>query len=258
MNNKGIIRHIFKIIENTYSYFNIHITSKSYGDGYYIFDMGKDSVCHFKVSGIKKWLFAIWVQPVKDSDKYQFDLFGQHTDYIDKFKPSCSPISFSFECTIDELDDNLDIYSFSEKICELIHAPISRKFQYYGGNECLLHFVIEQFWYYRIIRPINKFIDNKLVKVYLNFLKVLFTLFFKRKNNNYHIEIKETKNCLPRYEFFMIYDKCDDDFIYDVYHWLEIEKNGRRKFKFVPKWVHQNCSLTHSRSDKDKRGFYYE
>lgn len=258
MDNKTIIGKIFKIIEDTYSYFKIHVTSKSYMDGYYIFDMGKDSVCHFKVNGIKKWLFAIWVQPIKDSDEYQFDLFGQHVDYIDKFKPSRSPISFSFKCKIDELEDNLNIYSFCEDICELIHAPVARTFQYYGSNETLLHFILERLWYYKIVKPFEKFVENHFVKWYLNFLKVLFTLFFKRRNNNYHIKIEERKGWIPRYEFFMIYDKCDSDFIYDVYHWLEIEKNDKRRFRFVPKWVYQNCHLTHCNSDQDKRGFYYE
>lgn len=68
-----------------------------YGDGYFIIDMGKDSVVHFDIKGIRGWRFAMWLET--DSEKLTdangkslpvIRFFCQHELNIDKFKPSCS------------------------------------------------------------------------------------------------------------------------------------------------------------------------
>lgn len=51
----------------------------SYGNGYFLFDYGEDSVVHFRLKGLwKHWKFGMWIfseyldETVKEKDKYPF------------------------------------------------------------------------------------------------------------------------------------------------------------------------------------------
>ena len=76
----------------------------SYGNGYFLFDMGEDSVVHFRLRGVwKSWKFGMWInsEPLDDTidiseeERYKnavVQLFCQNDDWIDKFKPSRSDL----------------------------------------------------------------------------------------------------------------------------------------------------------------------
>lgn len=66
-----------------------HITDIEFGNGYFIFDHGKDMVIHFHIKELKGWKFGIWWDV--DGEK-KFDFFTQYERDIDKFKPSASSI----------------------------------------------------------------------------------------------------------------------------------------------------------------------
>ena len=134
MEYKDIIEKVFTCIETEYDYFNVKINNKNYGNGYYLFEMGDNSVCHFTVKGLKRWLFGIWVQ--EEKSQYKIYLFGEHKDYIDKFKPSATSISRTFYWNPEkDINEDIDIYCFTEEVSKILNAPVARKFQYYGGNE---------------------------------------------------------------------------------------------------------------------------
>lgn len=65
-----------------------------YGNGYFMFNMGEDGVCHFTVKGLHNWKFGMWIQdkPQKDNDLSEpaVQFFCQNKLNIDKFKPSYS------------------------------------------------------------------------------------------------------------------------------------------------------------------------
>lgn len=73
------------------------ITNKDYMDGYFIFDFGKDSVCHFTLKETPDWDYGIWQGDTSDDpeEKYNFKIFGEHSELIDKFKPSRTYVSFT-------------------------------------------------------------------------------------------------------------------------------------------------------------------
>ena len=99
---EGVFRFIKEI---GYKVYDIN-----YGDGYFIFDMGQDSVVHFKIKGLRGWQFAMWIETDPEELKQESEvrpavqLFCQHKDNIDKFKPSRSHflIELSLEDTTDE------------------------------------------------------------------------------------------------------------------------------------------------------------
>lgn len=107
------------------------IQDVSYGDGYFIFGMGTNSVVHFRIKQIPGWLFAIWwdipdkdkLKKSKKEDPKDWQLgkdyitgtwFTQYEANIDKFKPSRSEICEEFKIglnpkDIDELSGDLNI-----------------------------------------------------------------------------------------------------------------------------------------------------
>ena len=65
------------------------------GNGYFIFDMGENSVVNFWIKELKGWKFGIWFHTSKpdengkkEPDSCQF--FAQRELFIDKFKPAAS------------------------------------------------------------------------------------------------------------------------------------------------------------------------
>jgi len=55
---------------------------------YFIFEMEKNAICHFRVKQIPGWEFGIWIY--KDGET---KLIGEHIEFVDKFKPSRTYIS---------------------------------------------------------------------------------------------------------------------------------------------------------------------
>ena len=85
---------------------NFTITEKIYGNGYFIFTFGQNTVCHFVLKETPLWKYGIWL------DKKGFKIFGEHEWLIDKFKPSRTYLSY----------EN-DIQSFIEKIKAISENP---------------------------------------------------------------------------------------------------------------------------------------
>lgn len=122
--NRRIANRVFNMIkESGYTPYDINFL-----DGYFIFDLGKDSVVHFRVkevwSGFK---FGMWIHSEyatregrkKAQDEYPesykheddfhvVELFCQHEDWLDKFKPSRS--SMRINITVSELVERSNIY----------------------------------------------------------------------------------------------------------------------------------------------------
>lgn len=102
MNNKEIAEIVFNKIKS----FGFKPYDIKYGDGYFIFDMGENSVVHFHIKGCRHWKFGMWINSefldekylkeyceknnCKESDLPIVQIFAQYETCIDKFKPSRS------------------------------------------------------------------------------------------------------------------------------------------------------------------------
>ena len=106
LSNKELIENAFKQIEQETGF---HIIDKKYLDGYFVFTGSKDSVCHFRIKEIPRFLFGVWTidhfDNIKEqinegkttwADIYRIDsksdlvFFAQYERELDKFKPSRS------------------------------------------------------------------------------------------------------------------------------------------------------------------------
>ena len=70
-------------------------------DGYFIFRMNPNAVCHFTINETPDWLYGIWL-----GENNNFHIFGEHTDLVDKFKPSRTYLSY--ENDIDSFIEDLN------------------------------------------------------------------------------------------------------------------------------------------------------
>lgn len=62
------------------------------------------SVIQFKVKGLKKWLFGLWMIQEDDGKRY-FQLFAQPFNDIDKFKPSRAQLLYRSDRPIEDMKD---------------------------------------------------------------------------------------------------------------------------------------------------------
>ena len=88
----------------------------NYGNGYFLFDYGDDSVVHFRCKGVwKHWLFGMWIfseyldmDDEEKKNKYPLiQVFAQYDTRIDKFKPSRSELCVDFK-TVDWNENDKD------------------------------------------------------------------------------------------------------------------------------------------------------
>lgn len=80
----------------------------NYGNGYFVFDYGDDSVVHFRCKGVwKHWKFGMWIfsdlldteENNDESERPFIQIFAQYDTQIDKFKPSRSKLCIDFEAS---------------------------------------------------------------------------------------------------------------------------------------------------------------
>lgn len=103
----------------------------NYGDGYYIFGMGTNSVVNFHIAEIPGWLFGIWwstpEEKINDNgEKYSVlrcNFFVQFEKNIDKFKPSASnlALNLSINCCGDKM--YMSVYSITNLLNFMHNEP---------------------------------------------------------------------------------------------------------------------------------------
>ena len=72
---------------------NYTITTEQYGDGYFIFDYGPNTVVHFRLKETPGWLYGVWWRVSINKEgivSIVGEFFAQYEEEIDKFKPSAS------------------------------------------------------------------------------------------------------------------------------------------------------------------------
>lgn len=218
MLNKQEIRE--KIIKS-FAEYGFTVEDVKIGSGYYLFDLGEESVVHFKIKGCKRWLFGLWI--TGDDKETNIDLFGEHEDYIDKFKPTQVAISEELKISDDspDLDNEIEnlVWSIIYNKIRVIHSSNSAgkiKFYYHGyDDKGVIRWLLGEWWFYRIEYPIIKWFKykgNKYVAWIVCF--ILNLIYFKKLKATY----KNTKYFSPTYEIYINYkENTNDDDIYDVY-----------------------------------------
>lgn len=248
LSKKEVIEKIFNYIEEESNY-RLKIINKQFGDGYFIFEFGENSVCQFEIKSLKRWQFGLWIRENEDNESYNINLFGEHIDYIDKFKPTATAITHEFKYKNE--DDLWQSFDFIKELLMIKCHPLIMKHCYYGIYQNYFMFLLREFFYYRIESPLTKFKGYSLTKFYLNIIKILYKLRFRKLDVN--VYVKE-KGWYPPFDFQLYYDKYDEDEVEDIYFSIE---NENRKVWLIPEWIRCNIDVEHFRDKDDTRGFYY-
>lgn len=72
---------------------NYTIATEDYGNGYFIFDYGPNTVIHFRLKETPGWLYGVWWSFKVNKEgiiSIVGEFFAQYEEEIDKFKPSAS------------------------------------------------------------------------------------------------------------------------------------------------------------------------
>lgn len=162
----------------------------SYGDGYFLFEMGEDSVVHFNIKEVwKNWKFGMWINSEElnnyneeenrdtphEKEPNVVQIFCQHEHLLDKFKPSRSalcvdikPCDFKddeFAWGSYELEDMLKMIKYHPVICW--NEFCGKHSRYYDRKSFLLPFLKYESEY--VVKDIiERFVK---IKFFLNYTK---------------------------------------------------------------------------------------
>lgn len=112
LNRRQIKKRNKKYILDLLSRIPFKISRTAFGNGYFIFEMQPHSICWFWLEAFPDWKFGIWLGQDKEEKEnaYQkFEIFGQTTALIDKFKPYASDL-----CETSITDFNMELYAIAK------------------------------------------------------------------------------------------------------------------------------------------------
>ncbi len=157
------------------------------GNGYFIFDMGENSVVNFWIKELKGWKFGIWFHTSKpdengkkEPDSCQF--FAQRELFIDKFKPAasnyCEEIK-AYEENNKFFDKFSTLYVIKNMLYEMKYHPFISFYKGVAYNDyidrkSLIWFYIKENWdvkFYDIKKKAVRWKDCAITRVYLNYAK---------------------------------------------------------------------------------------
>lgn len=245
-----------------------HPTDINVGNGYFLFDFGKNSVVHFKIKEIPYWLFGLWILDDKEKKEYTIQFFGEKEDWIDKFKPSRTSISSSkndgdkvhyrvpFRVTNENKCKYFDVdFAVWTQMDELQRLKKNRRIAEYGlsdTNRSFLKWLWKEIWFYDIEKPLTDFYEAKiqgiLYKLCLRYLGFKYRKYIKIRpivdmsDPGYYRH--------PRYE-------CGVEYLPDVPNdkvkeiWYELEDSK------ISSFIRKNSNFGQYSDSEAKRSFYY-
>ena len=100
MNKRQLKKRNRKFIDLIIRYIPYTLKKRCFGSGYFIFSFDESSVSWFYLKEFPEWKFAIWL----NEEHGKYEIFGQHINMIDKFKPSRSELcEDNVQSFVDEL-----------------------------------------------------------------------------------------------------------------------------------------------------------
>ena len=242
----------------------LHVTNVNLGNGYFLFDFGKDSVVHFQIKGIRKWKFALWIRTDNESGQYKVEFFGEKVCYIDKFKPGHTSLYCPDEVQIPmsipkkDVENKLKHLAFNlflNLIGQLQQLKKSRhivEYTLYGGNTHFITWLLNYIWFYDIRTPIAEFLDNYIV-CFLDKIGWYYLSFIFRKTVTRRDFMDGNGNgwvAFPRYSAGLELTK------HATTKQIVTMTNYIDKSKFLKLLLHNMHVMVYN-DKKDKRGYYY-
>ena len=192
------------------------------GNGYFIFDMGENSVVNFWIKELKGWKFGIWFYTSKpdengkkEPDSCQF--FAQRELFIDKFKPAASNYCEEIKAygKDNKFFDNFALIDIKSMLYEMKYHPFISfykevAYSNYIDRKNLVWFYIKENWdvrLYDIKKKTVRWKDCIITRVYLNHVKKV----LEKKSNVETVKVIDGENgnwhSYPRYNINVYFNK---------------------------------------------------
>lgn len=192
------------------------------GNGYFIFDMGENSVVNFWIKELKGWKFGIWFyiskpdeNGKKEPDSCQF--FAQKELFIDKFKPAASNYCEEIKAygKDNKFFDNFALIDIKSMLYEMKYHPFISfykevAYSNYIDRKNLVWFYIKENWdvrFYDIKKKTVRWKDCTITRVYLNHVKKV----LEKKSNVETVKVIDEENgnwhSYPRYNINVYFNK---------------------------------------------------
>ena len=196
--------NVYEIKEKIYNYLirdNIFPVETYCGDRSYD---GDNCYATFSVNKLKRWKFGMFITfdydydtvigkdkngyniyKIKNENVCEVSIFGEHIDYIDKFKPTAVKISHTFELTNDILKSEkpfiCELEFFIKNIKEIERQPWAMKYYYYGDlDNNKIFWLLREMWFYRIELPIRNWLKKRGNYFIAKCIKLYIKAFYKK------------------------------------------------------------------------------
>ena len=193
------------------------------GNGYFIFDMGENSVVNFWIKELKGWKFGIWFyspKPDEDGKKKRdyCQFFAQRELFIDKFKPAASNYCEKIEAYEEDnkfFDKFSTLYVIKNMLYEMKYHPFISFYKGVAYNDyidrkSLIWFYIKENWdvrFYDCKENFNRWKDCTITRIYLNHVKKV----LEKKPNVGTVKVidgeDEDWSSYPRYHIDVYFNK---------------------------------------------------
>lgn len=218
-NNRKIANSVFNILRKA----GLIPVDVQFGNGYFIFEHGEDSVVHFHIKSVKNWKFGMWIDTSIDN---AVQVFAQNEMWIDKFKPSRSIFLENIsKTTLKRVARNKDSAEYNymgvvKMIQHIKNNPRIAAVQDYNCGMYIEEPLAKMLWDCKISRlkdisyDVKKYVTHELIECKRNALAVKI---LKMKNpeiiKDAHIDDCNSDGivCYPRYEICIVFNRMAED-----------------------------------------------
>lgn len=240
----------------------IEIKNEQIIDSYFIFEYEQNSIIHFYIQGLKKWKFGMWIGYYENKNISKIQIFTQHKDCIDKFKPSRSAFLYEKEFKDDSSIETLYMFELCDMINMIKATPVLSLLIECGIDS---HFYANPFTRYRYylgcVFSNKKYIIKKWYKnrtKYINIdylrclgLKLICDIFFKDILSNNEIRDMNSNDFIinPRWNFIARWNTKEDCYLEPII-FLNTKWNGENRY-------YKNISIDLT-NQNEYRGYIYK
>ena len=171
------------VLKELEEYNGLHVKDMTEVPGYYVFKFNEHEIFHFTFKEIPEWKFALWITWANDKkDEYNIAFFGNKINWIDKFKPSCSPISCKMKLKVDDEFEPFDlIYEEADTLKGLkdhrLLCEYSINSHYWTG---FIPWLWSEIYYYKIHNPFFKWYEKHILPLKVKVATCLYNLRYNK------------------------------------------------------------------------------
>ena len=246
------------VLKDLEEYHGLHVEDLKEVDGYYLFKFGEHEIFHFKFKEIPDWKFAMWITWTNDKkDEYNVAFFGNKIYWIDKFKPSASPISCEMKLKVDAEFDPFDLtWTITDRLNGLKDHRLLCEYAINSHYWCgFIPWLWGQIYWHKIRTPFFKWYEYHVLPLKIKVATWLYNLRYHKYLKVRDIYDNRGKYYKQPFDINLEYkENISEDDRFDAY--CNIEEGIIRKWLNMTNDAVGDVHVRHCKFG-EKRDFYY-